>query len=188
MNDLGTKKGCLLLNEVPGLVAHTIKQEKEIKGIPIRKKCFVHWTYQCQHHGCDMVLKFYKMLPLGQGTTRLVQNWERSTSRLYAVTLLESKSEVAQSCPTLCEPMDCSPPCSSVHGVFQVRVLEWVAISFSRGSSRPRDGTQVSHIADGFFIIWATKEDQNGGLEWVNLIQMTIISTLIGKNPSEEME
>ena len=146
MNDLGTKKGCLLLNEVPGLVAHTIKQEKEIKGIPIRKKCFVHWTYQCQHHGCDMVLKFYKMLPLGQGTTRLVQNWERSTSRLYAVTLLESKSEVAQSCPTLCEPMDCSPPCSSVHGVFQVRVLEWVAISFSRGSSRPRDRTQVSHI------------------------------------------
>ena len=138
MNDLGTKKGCLLLNEVPGLVAHTIKQEKEIKGIPIRKKCFVHWTYQCQHHGCDMVLKFYKMLPLGQGTTRLVQNWERSTSRLYAVTLLESKSEVAQSCPTLCEPMDCSPPCSSVHGVLQARILEWVAISFSKGSSWSR--------------------------------------------------
>ena len=87
-----------------------------------------------------------------------------------------------------CDPMDCILPGSSVHGILQARILKWVAIPFSRGSSRPRDGTQVSHIADGFFIIWATKEDQNGGLEWVNLIQMTIISTLIGKNPSEEME
>ena len=46
-----------------------------------------------------------------------------------------SKSEVAQSCPTLCNPMDCSPPGSSVHGIFQARVLEWVAISFSGGPS-----------------------------------------------------
>ena len=45
---------------------------------------------------------------------------------------------VAQSCLTLCDPMDCSPPGSPVHGIFQVRILEWVAISFSRGSSRPR--------------------------------------------------
>ena len=45
------------------------------------------------------------------------------------------ESEVAQSCPTLCDPMDCSPPGSSVHGIFQARVLEWVAISFSRRSS-----------------------------------------------------
>ena len=51
---------------------------------------------------------------------------------------LESESEVAQSCPTLCDPMDCSLPGSSVHGIFQARVLECVAISFSRASSRPR--------------------------------------------------
>ena len=50
----------------------------------------------------------------------------------------------AQSCPTLLNPMDCSPPSSSVHGIFQARVLEWVAISLSRGSSRPRDQTRVS--------------------------------------------
>ena len=56
----------------------------------------------------------------------------------------ESESEVAQSYPTLCDPMDCSLPGFSVHGIFQARVLEWVAISFSRGSSRPRDRTQVS--------------------------------------------
>ena len=48
---------------------------------------------------------------------------------------LKSESEVAQSCPTLCDPMDCSPPGSSVHGILQARILEWVAISFSRESS-----------------------------------------------------
>ena len=46
---------------------------------------------------------------------------------------------VAQSCPTLCDPMDCSPPGSSVHGVLQAEILEWVAVTFSRRSSRPRD-------------------------------------------------
>ena len=61
--------------------------------------------------------------------------------------ILKSESEVAQSCPTLCNPGDCSPPGSSVHGILQARILEWVAISFSRVSSRPRDRTQVSCIA-----------------------------------------
>ena len=56
--------------------------------------------------------------------------------------------EVAQSCPTLCEPMDCRLPGSSVHGIFQAIVLEWIAISFSRGSSQPRDRTQVSRVVD----------------------------------------
>ena len=65
---------------------------------------------------------------------------------------------VAQLCPTLCDPMDCSPPGSSVHGISQARILEWVAISFSRGSSQPRNRTSVSRIAGGFFTIWATRE------------------------------
>ena len=52
-------------------------------------------------------------------------------------------SEVTQSCLTLCDPMDCSLPGSSIHGIFQARVLEWVAPAFSRGSSLPRDRTQV---------------------------------------------
>ena len=67
-------------------------------------------------------------------------------------------SEVTQSCLTLCYPVDCSPPGSSVHGIFQARVLEWVAISFSRGSSQPRDRTQVSHIAGRCFNLWAIRE------------------------------
>ena len=64
------------------------------------------------------------------------------------MTNLESKVEslVAQSCPALCDGKDYSLRGSSVHGIFQARVLKWVAISFSRGSPRPRDQTQVSHI------------------------------------------
>ena len=65
---------------------------------------------------------------------------------------------VAHSCPTLCDPMDCSPPGSSVHDILQARVLEWIAISFSRGSSLPRDQTRVSCIAGRCFTIWATRE------------------------------
>ena len=73
-------------------------------------------------------------------------------------TKMPSESEVAQLCPTLCDPMDCSPPGSSVHGIFQVRLLEWGAISFSRGSSQSRDRTRVSHRAGRRFTVWATRE------------------------------
>ena len=64
--------------------------------------------------------------------------------------------------------MDCSPPDSSVHGVFQARILEWVSIPFSRRSSQPRDQTQVSCIADRVFIVWATRE---------SLLQFVLSST-----------
>ena len=74
----------------------------------------------------------------------------------------KKKVKVAQSCPipTLCDPMNHSMPGSYVHGILQARIMEWVAIPFSTGSSQPRDGTQVSHIAGRFFTIWATREDQ----------------------------
>ena len=68
------------------------------------------------------------------------------------------ESEVTQLCPTLCDPMDCNLSGSSVHGIFQARRLEWVVISFSTGSSQPRDWTWVSHIAGRFFTIWATRK------------------------------
>ena len=66
-----------------------------------------------------------------------------------ALTILYS--EIAQSCMTLCNPMVCSLPGSSLHRILQARVLEWIAISFSRGSSQPRNQTWVSYIADRFF-------------------------------------
>jgi len=61
--------------------------------------------------------------------------------------------KVTQSCPTLWDPID-----YTVHGILQARILEWVAFPFSRGSSKPRDRTQVSYIAGGFFTCWATRE------------------------------
>ena len=53
----------------------------------------------------------------------------------------------AQSCPTVSDPLDCSPPGFSVHGIFQARIIEWVAISYSRGSSRPRNRSHVSCVS-----------------------------------------
>ena len=66
-----------------------------------------------------------------------------------------------QSCPTLCDLVDCSPPSSCVHGILQARILEWVAISSSRGSSWPRDWTQVSYVSCiGRWVLyrWAAEE------------------------------
>ena len=70
--------------------------------------------------------------------------YSRERKRCKVFNLRES--EVTQSCPTLCDPMDCSLPGSAVHGIFQVRILEWVAISFSRVSSQPRDRTGSSTL------------------------------------------
>ena len=68
------------------------------------------------------------------------------------------KALIAQSCWTLWDPMDCSPPGSSVYGILQARILGWNAIPFSRGCSWLRDRTQVSCIADRFFTNWAPRE------------------------------
>ena len=77
-----------------------------------------------------------------------------SRARLWSESESESESEVTPSCPTLCDPVDCSLPSSSVHGILQARILEWVAISFSRGSSQPRDRTWVSRIGGRRFNLW----------------------------------
>ena len=104
---------------------------------------------------------------LGRG---LVWNWSRKEPQHFSFislggTQLEHGSQpsenevkviVAQLCQILCNPMDCSPPGSSVHRTSQARRLEWIAIACSRGSSQPRDRTQVSgtsYITSGFFTI-----------------------------------
>ena len=82
---------------------------------------------------------------------------KKSIPRLTKTEFSSSReSEIAQSRLTLSDPMDCSLPGSSLHGILQAKVLEWVAISFSRGSSRPRDQTQISRIPGRCFNLWAT--------------------------------
>ena len=95
-----------------------------------------------------------------------ITKWRSRSSKMkifptvgpFVIVLKEGESEVAQSCLTLCDSMDCSPPGFSTHGVFQARIMEGVAISFSRGSSPPRDRTQVSCIEGRRFTLWATRE------------------------------
>ena len=88
---------------------------------------------------------------------RKIENFQVHSIMIQQVMLnLHPKS--LQSCPTLCDPMDCGPPGSSIQGILRARILEWVAISFSRGFSQSRDQTQVSCTADRFLTVWATRE------------------------------
>ena len=75
------------------------------------------------------------------------------TARELKLEVEPKESEATQSCPTLCDPMDWSLPGSSVHRIFQATVLEWIAISFSRGSSQPRARTRVSRNVDRHFTV-----------------------------------
>ena len=88
---------------------------------------------------------------------------------------LKVKVKVTQSGPTLCDSMDCI-----VHGIFQARILEWVAFSFSRGSSQPsdqpRDQTQVSRIAGRFFTSWATGKPKNTGVGSLSHLQWSFLT------------
>ena len=103
--------------------------------------------------------------PHRQQPTRLPRPWDSPGKNtgvgchfLLQCRKVKSEREVTQSCPTLRDPMDCSLPGSSVHGIFQARILERFAIPFSRGSSQPKDQNQVSCIAGIFFTIRATRE------------------------------
>ena len=83
---------------------------------------------------------------------------------------------VTQACPAVWDPMDCSPQDSSVDGILQARILEWVTIPFSRGSSWPRDRIQVSCMAGRFFINWATIEPHLSALH--TLIHLILFSSV----------
>ena len=84
--------------------------------------------------------------------------------------------KVAQSCLTLCNLVDCSLPGSSVHGILQARILEWLAVPFSRRSLQPRDQTQVSHIAGRFFTSQATWKLKNTGVGSLSLLQWIFLT------------
>ena len=130
------------------------------------------WIWQYQKWACSLLMTvrsiaIFRLIFLLQKDH--VSHYSSNSSfaflfRMYSGCLQRSwvwgfaGSEVTQSCPTLCDPMDCSLPGSSIYGIFQAGILEWVAISFSRRSSQPRDWTRVSHILGRRFTIWGTRE------------------------------
>ena len=93
----------------------------------------------------------------------------------------EVKVLVAQSCLTLCDPMDCSPLGSSFRGISQARILDWIAIPFSKGIFWPRDQTQVSHTVGRFFSVWATRILW-GNMEYINTIYVKFKIIYIKQN------
>ena len=108
---------------------------------------FLHSYASKNHLSCDQLVTI--IIVFLKNRVWLLYNVVLASAVQWSESALKVK--VAQSRPTLCDPMDCSLPGSSVHGILLARILEWVAITFSRESSQPRDQTQVSCIADGFF-------------------------------------
>ena len=163
------------LDPTPGLGRFPWRREWQLTPVFLPKKShgwrsLVGWSPW--HHKVVYGWATNTILPVckaaGTTVTLLEPSWlewelsyvgpEPALKQVHVIELPESESEVAQSCPTLCDPVDCSLSGSSVHGIFQARVLEWIAISFSRGSSGPRNQTRVSHIAGRRFTVWATRE------------------------------
>ena len=116
----------------------------------------IHASPEPRHRSCT-----------GQGFLTLPKPWLEvmPLSEIWPLILRFSTQKVlvAQLCPTLCNPMDCILPGSSVHGILQTRILKCIAIPSSKGSSWPRDWTQVSCTAGGFFTVWTTREPLNPG-------------------------
>ena len=106
---------------------------------------------------------------------RLNQRWGPGVGRGGRLEA-QLKVKVAQSCPTLWDPMDCSPPGSSVHGISQARVLEWVAMPCSKGSSQPRDQTQVSCISCIHWQVDSLRAALSGkSSNTINTIKMSVL-------------
>ena len=114
----------------------------------------VGWHHQLDGHEFEQALGVGE----GQGSLASCCSWGQKDSDTIEQLIWSELRVVTQSCLTLCDPVDCSLPGSSVHWILQARILEWVAISYSRRSSSPRNQTWVSCIAGSFFIIWVTRE------------------------------
>ena len=97
----------------------------------------------------------------------------------------QKKLKVAQSCLTLCDPMDYSLPGSSVHGILQAVLQEWVAVPFSSGSFQPRDQSQVSLFASRFFTIWATRETQLNSKQYTNISGVPCTNQFVSLHSSD---
>ena len=144
MPSYGKESACNVgdLGLIPGLG----RSPGEGKGYPLQYSDLEN-SMDCIDHG---VAKSRKRLSNFHSLTKKFQvsvcKWRQERPFFFKDTI-EKESDVSQSCLTLCNPRDCSLPGSSIHEIFQARILESVAISFSRGSFQPRDQTPISHTA-----------------------------------------
>ena len=133
----------------------------------------------------DLFLTWFHEDPGGlqsMGSQRVGRDWATNTFTSAWRREEESGGKVAQSCPTLCDPMDCSLPGSSVRGILQARILEQGGISFSTGSSRSKDWTLVSRIAGRCFDLWATREAPwSFTSAWPHLNLITLAKTPVSR-------
>ena len=129
------------------------------KEMCIFTPCSLPLFSQCIHSqaGQFLLCSLLETCFLGWSVSPLLLAWDLLSGPRHQFVNV-SMIVCAQLCSTLCDPMDCSPPGSSVHGILQARILEWVAMPFSRESSWPRGRTQISRIAGRFFTFWATRK------------------------------
>ena len=116
------------------------------------------WWQAERWHTCRSFLRSGSMLSMSLHV--LCDLFDKTVGNTYVNTMvyLPCCCLAAKPCPTLCDPMDCSPPVSSVHGMSQARILEWVATSFFKVSSRPRDRTHICCTGRWILYYWATRE------------------------------
>ena len=137
---------------LPGSPIHGIFQARVLEWVAIS---FSDWQYSTRIYIQYLVITYYqKESETIDLYVHVLQSLLHTWNTVYQFWQSESVSHSVTY--NSLWPMDCSPPGSSVHGILQARILEWVAISFSRGSSQHRDQTWVSCIAGRFFTIWAT--------------------------------
>ena len=162
------------MNEAENLNMHDQGEIKATKMSPLRPTCSLAFPSSHTDRKWRCFLRFQCSYPPRKPDPVIVlslASWiHNSSSGEWTGVLASSFNQcvlVTHSCPTLCNPVDCSLPGSSVHGILQARILEWVAVPFSRGSSQPRDWTGVSCIADGLFTSWATREALHHPEPWL---------------------
>ena len=141
----------------PGSSVRGINQARILKWVAISFFRASSWPKNQTHISCTAG-RFFTAKPPGKPHYSMPHAMHTALYVYVYVSYECMLAQLLESCVTPCDPMDCSPPGSSIHRILQARILEWVAISFSRGSSWPRDWTWVSHIAGRCFNLWATRE------------------------------
>ena len=138
---------------LPGSSVHGIFQARMLKWVPISYPHSILLMFSKNPVHVPVLVPDTCLLRMDSFSWR-PSLWSTNIGTQHGVHTL-SEVKITQSCPTLCDPMG-----YTVHGILQVRILEWVAVPFSRRSSQPRDWTQVSCIVGWFFTSWATREAQ----------------------------